>query len=207
MPIAFFSKKLSPAERKYSAFDCELLAVYLSLHHFRHMLEGRPFTIWTDHKPLCGALASSVDRSPQQTRHLSFIAEFTSDVRHVSGTANVVADALSCPSDALSASYTVFTPANPAPEPSTIAAISMPTDVKAAMYLADDQAGCPDKMAKYFDYKCSLRPAWIPMPSGKQLLCDSSLSSVMCLTTASPLSTWTWLALCLTPRGTPTSLR
>ena len=41
-PLAFFSKKLGPAEMKYSAFDRELLAVFLCLKHFPHMLEGRP---------------------------------------------------------------------------------------------------------------------------------------------------------------------
>ena len=46
-PLGFFSKKLSQAETKYSAFDRELLAVFLSVRHFRHLLEGRPFTIWT----------------------------------------------------------------------------------------------------------------------------------------------------------------
>ena len=65
-PIAFFSKKLSPAEIKYSAFDRELLGVFLAIKHFRHLLEGRPFTIWTDHKPLCGALSSSAEKSPRQ---------------------------------------------------------------------------------------------------------------------------------------------
>ena len=44
-PIAFFSKKLSPAEQKYSAFDRELLGVFLAIKHFRHLLEGRPFTV------------------------------------------------------------------------------------------------------------------------------------------------------------------
>ena len=38
-PLAFFSKKLSAAERKYSAFDKELLALYLSVKHFRPALE------------------------------------------------------------------------------------------------------------------------------------------------------------------------
>ena len=33
-PIAFFSKKMSPAEVKYSAFDRELLGVYLAIRHF-----------------------------------------------------------------------------------------------------------------------------------------------------------------------------
>ena len=94
-PVAFFSKKLTPAEVKYSAFDRELLGVFLSIKHFRHLLEGRRFTVWTDHKPLCGALNSSAEKSPRQTRHLSYISEFTTDIRHVAGEANVVADLLS----------------------------------------------------------------------------------------------------------------
>ena len=48
-PLAFYSKKLSTAEAKYSAFDRELLALYLSVKHFRPTLEGRTFTIFTDH--------------------------------------------------------------------------------------------------------------------------------------------------------------
>ena len=55
-PLAFFSRKLSNAEKKYSTFDRELLAAYLSLHHFHFFLEGKDFTIFTDHKPLTHAL-------------------------------------------------------------------------------------------------------------------------------------------------------
>ena len=94
-PIAFFSKKLSSAEKKYSAFDRELLGIYSAIRHFRNFVEGRSFVVYTDHKPLTTALASLVERSPRQTRHLSFIAEFTSDIRHVKGVDNEVADALS----------------------------------------------------------------------------------------------------------------
>jgi hypothetical protein len=47
--LAFFSKKLNPAQQKYSAYDRELLAVYEAMKHFRHMLEARHF-IFTDHK-------------------------------------------------------------------------------------------------------------------------------------------------------------
>ena len=98
-PLGFFSKKLSSAEKKYSAFDKELLAVYLAIRHFRPHLDGRHFPVITDHKPLCGAITSSAERSPRQTRHLSFISEFTTDLRHLSGSQNVVADALSRPTD------------------------------------------------------------------------------------------------------------
>ena len=92
-PVAFFSRKLTNAERKYSAFDRELLAIFLSVKHFCHHIEGHQFTIFTDHKPL--AFASAVERSPHQTRHMLFISEFSTDVRHVSGKDNIVADALS----------------------------------------------------------------------------------------------------------------
>ena len=95
-PLAFFSKRLLPAESRYSTFGRELLALYLSIRHFRHMLEGRSFTVYTDHKPLIYALRATSDRySPRESRHLDFITQFTNDIRHVSGIKNTVADALS----------------------------------------------------------------------------------------------------------------
>lgn len=33
VPSAFFSQKVSPPEKKYSAFDCKLLALYLGVRH------------------------------------------------------------------------------------------------------------------------------------------------------------------------------
>ena len=95
-PISFFSKKLSPAELKYSAFDHELLAAYLAVQHFQYFVEGRVFNINTDRKPLTFALNSSAERhSPRQALHLAFISEFMTDLRCIKGQANRVADALS----------------------------------------------------------------------------------------------------------------
>src|SRR5699024_67865 len=85
-PLGFFSKALNDTERKYSAFDRELLAVYLAIRHFRYMLEGRPFIVFTDHKPLTTALTSATERTPRQYRHLDYISQFTSDIRHIKGT-------------------------------------------------------------------------------------------------------------------------
>lgn len=98
-PLAFFSKKLSSTEIKYSAFDRELLAIYLALKHFRYFVEGRSFTIYTDHKPLTTALFTKTERSPRQTNHLSYISQFTNDIQHINGKDNVVADCLSRVSD------------------------------------------------------------------------------------------------------------
>ena len=95
-PLSYFSRKLTPAETRYSTFDRELPAVYLAIKHFRHSIKGRRFFIVTDHKPLTFALASqSKHHSPRQIRHLDFIAQFTSDIRFLKGSSNAAADALS----------------------------------------------------------------------------------------------------------------
>lgn len=64
-PIAFFSRKFSPAQCKYSTYDRELLAIYTAIKYFRHLLEGREFTIATDHKPLTFAFTQK-----KTTHHL-----------------------------------------------------------------------------------------------------------------------------------------
>jgi cleavage and polyadenylation specificity factor subunit 1 len=95
-PIAFFSRKLTATEKNYSTFGRELLAAYLAVRHFKHMVEGTSFHVKTDHKPLIGAMQRAAERDiPRETRHLNYISIFTSDIRHISGTDNTVADALS----------------------------------------------------------------------------------------------------------------
>jgi cleavage and polyadenylation specificity factor subunit 1 len=95
-PLAFFSRKLSPAQQKYSAYDRELLSIYVAVRYFRHMLEARHFTIISDHKPLMYAFQQKRDKcSPRQFKKLDFISQFTTDIRHIPGKDNIVADALS----------------------------------------------------------------------------------------------------------------
>ncbi|BHF72298.1 hypothetical protein SprV_0401536200 [Sparganum proliferum] len=95
-PLAFFSKKLLPAETRYSTFGRELLAIYLAVKHFRHFLEGHDFTVFTDHKPLTFALRSHSDKyNPREIAHLDYISQFTTEIRHIDGTKNEVADMLS----------------------------------------------------------------------------------------------------------------
>uniref|UniRef100_A0A1X7UWY9 RNA-directed DNA polymerase n=1 Tax=Amphimedon queenslandica TaxID=400682 RepID=A0A1X7UWY9_AMPQE len=95
-PLAFFSKKLQPAERKYSTIDRELFGIYLAIRHFRHFVEGRQFHVFTDHKPLTFLPSCQSRRhSPRQIRHLDYILQFTSDICHIRGSDKAVADALS----------------------------------------------------------------------------------------------------------------
>ena len=94
--ISYFSKQLLSAQKHYSTFDHVILAIYQAVKHFRHFVEGRQFTIFTDHKPLTGALLASSDRyTPRQVRYLDYIPQFSSDIRHVKGSQNRPADALS----------------------------------------------------------------------------------------------------------------
>ena len=51
-PIAFASRSLSPAEKKYSQLDKEGLAIVFGVKKFHQYLAGRTFSIYSDHKPL-----------------------------------------------------------------------------------------------------------------------------------------------------------
>ena len=95
-PLAFFSRQLTPRERKYSAFDRELLGLWLAIRHFRFLLEGREFAAFVDHKPLTFCMSKVAEPwSARQQRQLAYISEYTTDIRHIAGKSNVVADCLS----------------------------------------------------------------------------------------------------------------
>jgi hypothetical protein len=62
------------------------------------MLDGSRFAIFTDHKPITYVLVRVYDPwTARQSRQLSYVAEYTSDIRHIARAANVVADTLSRP--------------------------------------------------------------------------------------------------------------
>jgi len=94
--LTYFSWKLSQSEQCYNTFDCELLAVYCAICHFKHFLEAHEFHVLTDHMPLIHSLYSWLDRhSPHQVMQLDFISQFNVDIHHITIQGNPVADALS----------------------------------------------------------------------------------------------------------------
>ena len=152
-PLGFFSKHLRKAERKYSAYDRELHGIYMSIRHFRDMVDGIPFTVYTDHKPLTFACSKPTDQwTPTQQRRLSFISEFTTDIRHIAGKANTVADALSRPS---------------------VSAIQTCVDSFNYTQLAKDQATDPD-ILDYPTAVTGLKPQWVEWEPGVRIMCDVS---------------------------------
>lgn len=95
-PLGFFSKKFSPAESRYSAYDRELTALFKSVKFFKPWIEGGQLILRTDHKPLTHAFKQKSDKaSPRQLRQLGFISQFTTVIQYVRGEDNNVADAFS----------------------------------------------------------------------------------------------------------------
>ena len=95
-PLAFWSCTLNPAQRSYSAYDKELLAAYSAVRHFKDLLEGRSFTLYTDHKPLMFMFTKRHQTAtPRQIRQINFLSEFNLVVQHLPGSTNIPADTLS----------------------------------------------------------------------------------------------------------------
>jgi len=186
-PLGFFSKKLSPAQVKYSAFDRELLACAAGIRHFRFLLEGRDFMVLTDHKPLTSAISRTSDPwTPRQCRQLAYVAEYTSDIRHIKGSSNVVADTLSRPPQCPPSSspptrlYPVVAHEAPAagcgptgaqPPNQLVAAVLPPPVVPDAAQLAADQQLCPDTLATAASSSLTVRSVAV---GDSKLLCDAS---------------------------------
>ncbi|CAB0028292.1 unnamed protein product [Trichogramma brassicae] len=88
-PLGFFSQKLSPTQQRYSTYDRELLAIFEAIKYFQRILEGRSFTIMTDHRPLSFALEQKSDKfSPRQSRQLDFISRFDAKIVYTPGDEN-----------------------------------------------------------------------------------------------------------------------
>ena len=94
-PVAFFSKKMIPAECNYEIYDKELLAIIRCLEHWRPELEGtdKPVEIYTDHKGLETFMISK-KLTPRQVRWAEILADYNIQIQYQSGAKNAKADAL-----------------------------------------------------------------------------------------------------------------
>ena len=93
-PIAYYSRKLLPRERKYSTIEKECLAIKLAVHAFRVYLLGKPFLIETDHRAL-EWLNSVKENNPRLARWSLLLQPYQFSVKHRPGARNGNADSLS----------------------------------------------------------------------------------------------------------------
>ena len=93
-PIAFESRKLKDAERRYTVQEKEMTAVVHCLRTWRHYLLGSHFVVKTDNVAT-SYFQTQKKLSPKQARWQDFLAEFDWSLEYKPGKANVVADALS----------------------------------------------------------------------------------------------------------------
>ena len=90
-PVAFYSRKLQPAQTRYTTTERELLSIVETLKEFRNILLGQRIKVHTDHENL----TYKTFNSDRVMRWRLYIEEYSPDLQYIKGTHNVVADALS----------------------------------------------------------------------------------------------------------------
>lgn len=93
-PVAFTSRKLSPAERNYPTHEQELLAVVHALKTWRYYLDGSHFIVYTDHATL-QHFPTQPNLTRRQARWMELLQEYDFTFKYKPGKDNVVPDALS----------------------------------------------------------------------------------------------------------------
>eukprot|EP00963_Diacronema_lutheri_P006451 scaffold564_cov409-Pavlova_lutheri.AAC.1 len=97
-PVAYYGRKCNDAQRNYSTPEQETLSILQSLVKWKHLLQGRSFTVLTDHTASKYLQTKNADQlSSREIRWLDALAEFTPfEVQYRQGIANPGADAFSC---------------------------------------------------------------------------------------------------------------
>jgi len=90
-PLAFYSRKMNGAQRRYTVGEQELLSIVETLKEFRNILLGQRLIVHTDHMNIIYGNLSN-DRI---VRWRLLLEEYGPEYRHIKGKENVVADALS----------------------------------------------------------------------------------------------------------------
>ena len=96
LPVAYQSRLLTTAQKRWPIHDLELYAIVDAMKHFRTYLLDKPFTVLSDHKPLIH-LKHQKDINMRQLRYLDTMAMYQFDIQYLPGKDNLFADWLSRP--------------------------------------------------------------------------------------------------------------
>ena len=94
--LDYYSRKLTPAEANYTTGDKEMLAVVVTLKHWRHLTQRAKHKMFvhTDHKKLMLFLETK-QLNPRQVRWLKELACYDFAIKHIKNENNIGADVLS----------------------------------------------------------------------------------------------------------------
>ncbi|KAJ9512230.1 hypothetical protein QJQ45_012792 [Haematococcus lacustris] len=88
-PIAYTSKKMSPAETRYATGEQELLGIIRAVREWRCYLDGAvDVTILTDHNPLI-YLQTQPNLSRRQVRWMEELSRYKYEIKYIPGATNV----------------------------------------------------------------------------------------------------------------------
>jgi RNase H-like domain found in reverse transcriptase len=90
-PLAFYSRKLTDTQTRYTVIELELLAIVETLQEYQTILYGHLINVYTDHKNLTFANFNT-DRV---RRWRLIVEEYGPKIIYLEGKKNVVADFLS----------------------------------------------------------------------------------------------------------------
>ena len=93
-PVAYFSKKLNPAESNYPIHDIEMLAIIRCIYEWRTELVGQHFEVWSDHRNLA-YFRKKQYLGKRQMRWAYELNDFSFDIIQKLGKEQVQSDALS----------------------------------------------------------------------------------------------------------------
>ena len=88
-PVAFYSRKMIPAETRYETHDQELLSIVAAFQQWRHYLEGsyHPITVLTDHNNL-RYFMKTTNLNRRQSRWALVLAEYDFEIKYRPGKTN-----------------------------------------------------------------------------------------------------------------------